>query len=235
MSSWRMWPTTCSTPIPITSRAATWCASAAWATAIDVTKPQGSRITDMTLLKTGRADRPGQDLCRGRLGQRQRRHRRPADLGCGRKPTSASKGTVTHRAEHNPCKVVDTVKTEGADHVRDSETPSPPRLPGRRRRRGAGAVAAGTARAAAADPLITEVQPWASGFGDGVDATPYGMPIELRSRCRAPQCRMADRRHDFLDQLHADPRARRHHHAAGLCVRAAPFRVPIELPSRTTG
>ena len=46
---------------------------------------------------------------------------------------------------------------------------------------GAGAVAASTARAQSADPLITEVQPWASGFGDGVDETPYGLPIEYES------------------------------------------------------
>ena len=44
---------------------------------------------------------------------------------------------------------------------------------------GAGALAAGSARAGAPDPLITEVQPWASGLGEGVDATPYGMPIEF--------------------------------------------------------
>lgn len=44
---------------------------------------------------------------------------------------------------------------------------------------GAGAVAAGAAQAAGPDPLITEVQPWASGFGDGVDATPYGLPIKF--------------------------------------------------------
>ncbi|PIE11359.1 MAG: sulfite dehydrogenase [Rhodobacterales bacterium] len=49
-----------------------------------------------------------------------------------------------------------------------------------------GALAAGAgvtaARAAAeSDPLITEVQPWAQVFGDGVDATPYGMPIEYES------------------------------------------------------
>ncbi len=45
----------------------------------------------------------------------------------------------------------------------------------------AGAVAAGAsaARAATPDPLITEVQPWASGLGDGVDATPYGLPIRF--------------------------------------------------------
>src|SRR6056297_760254 len=37
--------------------------------------------------------------------------------------------------------------------------------------------AAGAARAD--DPLITEVQDWASGLGEGVDATPYGLPIEF--------------------------------------------------------
>ena len=44
-----------------------------------------------------------------------------------------------------------------------------------------GALVAGTAAAQAAgpDPLITEVQPWASGLGDGVDAAPYGTPIRF--------------------------------------------------------
>lgn len=46
---------------------------------------------------------------------------------------------------------------------------------------GAGAMAAGASRAAAPDPLITEVQDWASGLGDGVDVTPYGLPIEYES------------------------------------------------------
>lgn len=44
---------------------------------------------------------------------------------------------------------------------------------------GAGTVAAGMARAQQPDPLITEVQPWAQQFGDGVDATPYGLPIRF--------------------------------------------------------
>ncbi|MFC4215471.1 sulfite dehydrogenase [Pseudophaeobacter arcticus] len=45
---------------------------------------------------------------------------------------------------------------------------------------GAAAVAAGqVAQAATPDPLITEVQDWASGLGDGVDATPYGLPIQF--------------------------------------------------------
>lgn len=43
---------------------------------------------------------------------------------------------------------------------------------------GGAALAAGTARAAGPDPLITEVQDWASGFGDPVDAVPYGLPTE---------------------------------------------------------
>ena len=45
----------------------------------------------------------------------------------------------------------------------------------------AGAVAAGTASANSPDPLITEVQDWASGLGAGVDEVPYGLPIEFES------------------------------------------------------
>ncbi|UWR61952.1 sulfite dehydrogenase [Phaeobacter inhibens] len=43
---------------------------------------------------------------------------------------------------------------------------------------GAGAVTGRPAEAKTPDPLITDVQDWASGLGDGVDATPYGLPIE---------------------------------------------------------
>ena len=42
-----------------------------------------------------------------------------------------------------------------------------------------GAVVGAGARAASPDPLITEVQPYASFLGEGVDATPYGMPIHF--------------------------------------------------------
>ncbi|MGC9369574.1 MAG: sulfite dehydrogenase [Paracoccaceae bacterium] len=42
-----------------------------------------------------------------------------------------------------------------------------------------GAVAAGGAANAAGDPLITEVQEWAQLTGEGVDATPYGLPIRF--------------------------------------------------------
>ncbi|CTQ52447.1 TMAO/DMSO reductase [Roseibium album] len=43
----------------------------------------------------------------------------------------------------------------------------------------AGASVAGGAAASEADPLITEVQEWASATGVGVDETPYGMPISF--------------------------------------------------------
>ena len=46
---------------------------------------------------------------------------------------------------------------------------------------GAVVGAATAARASGPDPLITEVQDWASSFGDPVDATPYGMPIRFES------------------------------------------------------
>ena len=45
----------------------------------------------------------------------------------------------------------------------------------------AGALTASAARAGAPDPLITEAQPWAQGWGDPVDAAPYGMPIKFES------------------------------------------------------
>lgn len=45
----------------------------------------------------------------------------------------------------------------------------------------AGVVTAGSARAATPDPLITQVQDWASGLGHGVDEVPYGLPIEFES------------------------------------------------------
>ena len=46
---------------------------------------------------------------------------------------------------------------------------------------GAGAVTATVAKGAGPDPLITEKQAWAMATGDGVDATPYGLPIRFES------------------------------------------------------
>jgi len=52
--------------------------------------------------------------------------------------------------------------------------------------RGSAAMAAGSVAGAAVaqetpDPLITELQDWASYTGAGVDETPYGMPIAFES------------------------------------------------------
>ncbi|ARC89143.1 sulfite dehydrogenase [Rhodovulum sp. MB263] len=51
---------------------------------------------------------------------------------------------------------------------------------------GGGALVAGKAAAEGPDPvipdpLITETQPWAQMWGDGVDVTPYGLPIDYES------------------------------------------------------
>ena len=40
-------------------------------------------------------------------------------------------------------------------------------------------MAARSAAAQSPDPLIVESQPWAQGLGDGVDVTPYGLPIRF--------------------------------------------------------
>ncbi len=45
-----------------------------------------------------------------------------------------------------------------------------------------GVVSGDAARAAGGDPLITRVQDWAVGHGDGVDAAPYGLPISHESQ-----------------------------------------------------
>mgnify|MGYP003309254404 FL=1 len=46
---------------------------------------------------------------------------------------------------------------------------------------GAALTASTTANASEPDPLITEMQEWAQFTGDGVDATPYGLPIDFES------------------------------------------------------
>src|SRR6056297_2222449 len=45
----------------------------------------------------------------------------------------------------------------------------------------AGLTAAGAARANEPYPRITEVQDWAMSVGEGVDATPDGLPIQYES------------------------------------------------------
>ena len=47
-----------------------------------------------------------------------------------------------------------------------------------------GATAMGTSAAAQGDPAITELKPWNQFLGDGVDASPYGMPSKFEAHVR---------------------------------------------------
>ena len=47
-----------------------------------------------------------------------------------------------------------------------------------------GATAMGTSAAAEGDPAITELKPWNQFLGDGVDASPYGMPSKFEAHVR---------------------------------------------------
>ncbi len=53
---------------------------------IDVTKPQGERISDLTLLKSGETIDPAKSYVVAGVGFGQRGHRGAADLGCDREP-----------------------------------------------------------------------------------------------------------------------------------------------------
>lgn len=55
------------------------------------------------------------------------------------------------------------------------------RKPSRRQFLGGAAGAVAGSAAQAGDPLITQVQDWASLHGEGVDATPYGLPVPYES------------------------------------------------------
>ena len=47
-----------------------------------------------------------------------------------------------------------------------------------------GATAMGTSAAAQGDPAITELKPWNKFLGEGVDASPYGMPSKFEAHVR---------------------------------------------------
>ena len=51
---------------------------------IDIAQPAGRRISDLRLLKSGKPLDPAKEYVGRRLGERQRGHRRSADLGRGR-------------------------------------------------------------------------------------------------------------------------------------------------------
>ena len=82
---------------------------------------------------------------------------------------------------------------------------------------GGAAAIAGQAQAGS-DPLITELQDFASGLGDGVDATPYGLPIEFEGDVIRRNVEWLTA--DTISSINftPDPRARRNDHAAGMRV-----------------
>ena len=162
---------------------------------IDVTKPQGERISDMTLLTTGEAIDPGAQLRRRRLGQRQRGHRRPADLGRGR----GAHPQARHRhgrAQHQRRRSWAPEAPRGKESPAMTDTPSLPKPSRRAFLRGtamaAGALAAGRARGRRARPADHRGAALGAGLrrrrGCGAlrDAHP------LRGPRRAPQRRVAD-------------------------------------------
>lgn len=60
----------------------------------------------------------------------------------------------------------------------DTSKPSRRRFLGGAAAAGAGIVASTAVKSQAVDPLITNPQEWVQGFGEGVDATPYGLPSQ---------------------------------------------------------
>jgi sulfane dehydrogenase subunit SoxC len=83
---------------------------------------------------------------------------------------------------------------------------------------GAGVVTSAAAQVQAADPLIVNPQDWAQSFGDGVDATPYGLPIEYEADVIRRNVEWLTADTGQFDQFHAYSCTRRHNHAAGLCL-----------------
>ena len=77
-------------------------------------------------------------------------------------------------------------------------------------------TASTTANASEPDPLITEMQEWAQFTGDGVDATPYGLPIDFESD-------VVRRNVEWLPQIqlvrefHPNPRTGWNNHTSRVC------------------
>ena len=105
--SWRTWPTTCSTPIPTTSRAATWCGSAAWATPSTSTPPWARASPTCTCWRSGAPIAGRQGLRRGRAGARSTRPSRARRSGTWSRPISRAASVLSAAAaqvrQDRPC------------------------------------------------------------------------------------------------------------------------------------
>ena len=220
---------------------------------IDIGKPGGAAHLRPDAAAHRQAARRRAGLRRRRMGQRQRRHRRSADLGRGDEPSRArrrggSEGAAEcardrrckkHLAKH--MHTYASVKSEVGGR-RQHEDDS-----GDQRR---GFVPAGAARGAALDGRRARRAPrrqrlqeirrtsrrnvpdWSRKLGDGVAVRDYGKPSRARGARHSPRRRMAHRLARKLGQLHAAARARRHHHAERAVLRAPSFRYRRGRPGR---
>ncbi len=161
---------------------------------IDVHAPIGRRISDMTLHQDRRADRSLAQLCRCRLGQHQRGHRRAADLGAGRAPCGRSEdGDDRREQRRQDHRLLTPRRGAGFQHEEspfedDMSEPTPHRAMSRRlflRSTGIAAAAAATtwnrASAGQPDPAIVNIPDYTRALGDSVEAHPYGMPSKFEA------------------------------------------------------
>ena len=151
--------------------------------AIDVGKPIGSRISDLTLLRTGKPLDPTQGLHRRRLGERERGHRRPADLGRrqqlhpeeGRRRSARDRPRARHRRLappvrgrlwRKPCRgsIPTPAQPRGAGFCAARWRPAAPRRSPRR-------LHAGNPK-----NLPPNIPDWTRSLGDGVAVRKYGKP-----------------------------------------------------------
>ena len=194
------------------------------------------RISDLTLLKTGKPARSRQGLHGHRLGERQRRHRRSGDLGrgdqphseeesCGRgrnRPVSACWGRNFFAQTHANFCILESAGKAMADENNMQSS--------RRNFLRASLAAGGTALGSAAlgapqgasDPK--NLPPNVPGLDPDTRRRrrhpPLRPPVEARGARHPPRRRMAHSIPRKLRLLHPAARSRRHHHAERRLLRA---------------
>ncbi len=195
---------------------------------IDVTKPQGERITEMTMLKTGEKVDPAKTYAVAGWASVNEGTEGPAiwDLveGWIRKQGTVTIDPNTSVQVTRGCEMSEKTKQE-ASMAETGKTGTSRRAVLRAGLAAGAGVATAGLRTGAGGARSVDHRSAALGVAvrrcGGCDALRHADPF--RKSGRAPQCRMADRKHRKLDQLHADTCAGRHDHATGLCVRTPPF------------
>ena len=164
---------------------------------IDIGKPMGSRISALTHLKSGAADRARARIRRRRLGERERGHRGPAGVGAGREIRGGEEDRAG-RAEYvgegrrrlksfalaaNLRKNLSRSQAIVEECTRAVVwlapwTTTPDKRPTRRGLLTGGRRRAGDRPALAGNPknLPPNVPDWTRALGDGVAVRPYGQP-----------------------------------------------------------